>query len=199
MSNAFTGLRDGIRQLFVTAGMGKNYSIPAADNEPERCTYGGGVLNFTLAATPTDILTIQGAAGKIIRIKSIIINGNSATLAAYPISLIRRSTAHTGGTSTVIVAGKHDTSDPNSAAVIRYFTANAAPVGTTVATLHVGRVIAASASNLDRLPFQYAWQNDKAILLNGAAEFLAINMGGTALAGATTMDVDVLWTEEDIT
>lgn len=198
MSNAFTGLRDGIRQLFVTAGAGKNYSIPAADNEPERCTYGGGILGFTLAATPTDILTIQGAANKIVRIKSIIINGNSLSLAAYPISLIRRSTVHTGGTSTVITAGKHDTSDPNSAAVLRYFTANPTP-GTTVATLHIGRVIAASASNLDRLPFQYAWQNDKAILLNGASEFLAINMGATALAGATTMDIDVLWTEEDLT
>lgn len=187
---------DGARIVQSDLAGGGSYNIASADNEPERNTYGAGVLGFTLAATPTDILTIQGSASKIIRIKSIIINGNSATLAAYPVSLIRRSTAHTGGTSTVIVAGKHDTSDPNSAAVIRYFTANAAPVGTTVATLHVGRVIAASASNLDRLPFQYAWQNDKAIVLRGVGEFLAINMGGTALAGATTMDVDILWTEE---
>ena len=186
---------DGARIVQADLAGGGSYNIAAADNEPERNTYGAGVLGFTLAATPTDILTIRGSATKIIRIKSIIINGNSLSLAAYPVSLIRRSTVHTGGTPTVITAGNHDTADPAATAVVTYFTANPT-VGTTVATLHVGRVIAASASNLDRLTFQYSWQNDKAIVLNNANEFLAINMGGTALAGATTMDVDMLWTEE---
>lgn len=186
---------DGARIVQADLAGGGSYNIAAADNEPERNTYGAGVLGFTLAATPTDILTIRGSASKIIRIKSIIINGNSLSLAAYPVSLIRRSTVHTGGTQTVITAGNHDTADPAATAVVTYFTANPT-VGTLVSTLHVGRVIAASASNLDRLTFQYSWQNDKAIVLNNANEFLAINMGGTALAGATTMDVDMLWTEE---
>ena len=186
---------DGARILQSDITGGGSYNIAAADNEPERNTYGAGVLGFTLAATPSDILTIQGSATKVIRIKSIIINGNSASLAAYPMSLIRRSTVHTGGTSTVLAAGLHDTTDPAATAVVRYFTANPT-VGTLVSTLHVGRVIAASASNLDRLAFQYSWQNDKAVVLRGASEFLAVNMGGTVLAGSTTMDVDMLWTEE---
>lgn len=192
-------IRDGMRMvdmsgLGLTAGGGPY--VTGSDNEPERATFGAGIIGLSLGATPTDIVTIAGAAGKVIRVKSLIFNGNSATLAAYPIALIRRSTANTGGTSSVVVGRAHDTLDGASAATLTTYTANATALGTAVGTLHTGRVIAATASNLDRLILQYSWQNDKSIVLRGASDILAINMQGVTLSAATTMDVDLMWTEE---
>lgn len=195
MSQVFTVLRDGMRFLNVLAS-GLAYVVPSADNEPERQTYGAAILGLSLASNPTDILTIQGAAGKVVRVKSITLNGLSASLAAYPLQLIRRAAANTAGSFTTLNAFKHDTSDPNAAAVVNAYTANPTGLGAASGGIHAGRVVAATASNLDRVAFQYTWQNDKAIVLNGASEWLAINMAGAALAAATTMDIDLLWTEE---
>lgn len=192
-------VRDGLRVLAVdglplSTGIGPY--INASDNEPERATFGAGVDTITLAATPTDILTIQGAANKVIRLKSVILNGLSATTGGYPALFIRRSAANTGGTSVVLQGYAHDTNDGSPAAVVRYYTANPSALGTAVGTLHAGRFVASTASNLDRLILQYSWQNDKSIVLRGPNDFLAINLKGSTLAATTTVDIDLLWTEE---
>lgn len=191
--------RDGSRVLsldgFSTrAGIGPY--IPSADNEPERDTYGAAVTGISLAANPSDILMIQGSASKIIRVKSLVLNGNSATTGGYPALIVRRSTANTGGTSVVLGGFQHDTIDPAASAVVRYYTANPTALGTVVGNLHGGRFVASQANNLDRLILQYSWQNDKAIVLRGVSDFLCVNLGGAALAAATTVDIDLLWTEE---
>ncbi len=196
--SAITTERDGFRVLDVKGNGFPNGGpyVQSADNEPERATFGAGVSGFTLGTAPTDILTIQGAVGKVVRIKSIIINGNSGTTAAYPLLLIRRSSANTAGTSTAVTPTAHDTLDGSSAATVRYYTANASSLGTSVGTMHVGRLVAANAANLDRLALQYSWQNDKAIILRGASDYLVLNMNGASLSATTTLDIDLLWTEE---
>lgn len=196
---AIVSVRDGTRVLAIDGldpRTGSGPYVPAADNEPERSTFGAGVDSVPLAANPTDILTIQGSASKIIRVKSIIINGISATTGGYPALLIRRNAANTGGTSTALTGYSHDTVDGNPTAVVRYYTANPTSVGNAVGTLHVGRFVAATAANLDRLVWQYSWQNDKSLVLRGATDFLALNLKASALAAATTVDIDLLWTEE---
>jgi hypothetical protein len=195
MSLAQALIRMGQRVLRVFPTGSNPYDIQAADNEPERCTYGFGINALNLAATPTDIFFIRGGAGKVTRIKSIIINGNSASLAAYPLQLIRRSTANTGA-SNAITALQHDTSDPAPVSTVGTYTTNPSALGTQVGGFHMGRFIAASASNLDRMSADYAWRNDKALILNGANEWIVGNMAGAALAGATTVDIDITLCEE---
>lgn len=173
--------------------------IPMAENEPVKPTFGAGIIGLTLAATPTDILTIRGAAGKIIRVKSIIVNGNSGTNGAYPLSFIRRSAPNTGAAGVAVQGYAHDTADGAPAASLLTWnnTTGNPTVGAAVGTLHAGRLVAANASNLDRLSMQYSWLNDKGLVLRGVNDLLALNMGGAALAAATTVDIDLLWTEEN--
>jgi|LakMenE01Jun11ns_1017448.scaffolds.fasta_scaffold9956346_8 hypothetical protein len=197
MPKAFPVLRDGIRQLAVTLGLGKNYYIPAADNEPERCTYGYGVLGLVTVASPTDILQIANPTGsnRIIRVKGIVINGLNGTTSNYGVRLLRRTTANTGGTPTVVVGFYHDSTDPAPVAVVTAFAANP-NLGNTDGTGHVGRLVAANASNLDRMAFQWGWQNDKVIILQ-PGETLAINLGGAGNAGSN-LDIDIETCEEHI-
>lgn len=197
MPKALPVLRDGIRQLAVVLGFGKNYYIPAADNEPERCTYGYGVLGLTTVASPTDILQIANptGSGRIIRVKGIVINGLNGTTSNYGVRLLRRTTANTGGTPTVVVGFHHDLTDPAPVAVVTAFAANPT-LGNTDGTGHVGRLVAANASNLDRMAFQWGWQNDKVVVLQ-PGETLAINLGGAGNAGSA-LDFDIETCEEEI-
>lgn len=196
MSLAQALIRMGQRVLRVQPTGSNSYDLSAADNEPERQTYGFGISGLVLAANPTDILFIRGGAGKITRIKNITINGNSTSLAAYPLQLVRRSTANTGAFNAV-GAIQHDTTDPAPVTTVGTYTTNPSALGTQVGTgFHMGRFIAASASNLDRMSFDWAWRNDKAFVLNGASEWLCLNMTAAALAGATTVDLDITICEE---
>lgn len=171
--------------------------IAAADNEPERATFGCGALGITPAATPTDFITITGAAGKIIRVKSILLSGFAGTTGSLPFNLIRRSAANTGGTSTAVTGYAHDTSDGSPSATIKYYTANPSGLGTTVGTIHAGRLaIASSPASIDRAAYQYSWQNDKAIILRSASDILAISFGGATVPSGGAIDFDLLWTEE---
>jgi hypothetical protein len=171
--------------------------IVGADNEPERATYGGSIYGIVPPATPTDFVTLQGAAGKTIRLKSAIIAGTATAAANILINLIRRSAVNTAGTQTTVVGQSHDSSDPAASAVFKYATANPTGLGAGV-TLHQARLNLAPAANgsVDRLMWQFTWQNDKAPLLRSASEFFAINLNGAAFPGGGALDVDLLWTEE---
>src|SRR5216684_7916632 len=88
--------------------------------------YRYAVVGITPAATPTDVLVIQGAAGIVTRIKSIKLNGVATANGNMPVQLIRRSAANTGGTSTAPVPGKVDSGDAAAAtSVLSQYSANA--------------------------------------------------------------------------
>lgn len=171
--------------------------IAAADNEPERATYGAGVASFNPAANPTDIVTITGAAGKIVRIKSISLSALSSATGNTRINLIRRSTANTGGTFATVTGFPHDTMDGPPSAVVRTYTVNPAALGTQVGILHTGRLLfPQTPTQLTPVSWQWTWINEKAIILRGANDMLAISMGGDATPTSGAIDIDLLWTEE---
>ncbi|MEI6439061.1 MAG: hypothetical protein WCO83_02540 [Alphaproteobacteria bacterium] len=198
MSLATPFINVGKRVLRIFPGTNPTVDIDQSDCEPERCTYSLGLLNVATAASPTDVILIQGSASKLIRLRSIVINcATSGSNSTAPVKITRRSTANTGGTFAAQTVGKHDTSDPAPTAGVSLYSANPTGLGTVVADIHAGRVTCpSSAVNLDRLAFQYAWQNDKAIVLNGVNDWIAINFGGSAIGGTPTFDFDLMWSEE---
>ena len=178
------------------SGVGNGPHVHGADNEPERATYGQGEVNVTPPANPTDWLLLRGAAGRLVRLKSLIISGLAAANGSVPLLLIRRTAANTGGVTTTITPTPHDTTDGAATAVLSRYTAVPTVLGAG-AVLHAGRlVVAASATNLDRLAMQFTWQNDKAPVLRSASEWIAVNLTGAALPAGAALDWDVLWTEE---
>ena len=193
MPNASRVLRNSNIALDTGQGI-----IPQSDNEPERNTYGATVTNVTPAATATDIFTITGAANRLIRVKQIIISGTATAASNIFLFLAKRSALNTGGTATTLTAVPHDSGDNAAQAVVRSYTANPSGVGTLVGLMHGGRVNLAPAANgsIDRLVWQFAWMNDKAPVLRGAAEVLAINNAGAAIPAGGALDFDILWTEE---
>jgi hypothetical protein len=194
LGQAVLGLRDN-------AGFGgalEDTSVPITDSEPQRATYGLFVAGLAPAATPTDVIVLQGSATKVIRLKSIMIAGTATAAANVIAYLIRRSTANTGGTSTTPAGVLRDTGSDAVTATVRQYSANPSGLGTAVGTIDGGRLNLAPAANgsIDRLLFQYTWQMDQAMVLRGASEFLALNFNGAAWPAGGVLDISLMWTEE---
>lgn len=172
--------------------------IPMADNDPARAAYGFSVIGFTPAATPTDVFTIGGAAGKIIRIRQVIVSGVATTAGIVPISIHRRTTANTGGTSTTPTPAQRDGIDDAATATLRQYSANASALGTSLGPIDGGRLATPTATSgqLDRFVSQYSWLNEKGPVLRSATDFFAINLNGATLPTGLVLDVNVWWTEE---
>jgi len=169
-----------------------------ADNDPLRATYSLFLGSFGPAATPTDILQIQGSATTIVKVRQIVITGTATAASNILPTLVRRSTAATAGTPTVQTLQKRDTGSNAATAVVSSFAANPAPVGTLVATVDGGRLNIAPAANggIDRLVFQYSWLNDQALTLRGTSDFLCFNLGGGAWPAGGLLDISIVLTEE---
>jgi hypothetical protein len=161
-------------------------------------TFGASIAGFGYANNGTDIFTISGSATKTIRIKHISVDGTQTTGSVRTVLLIKRSTANTGGTSTVLSAVPYDSLNSPATAVVRYYTTNPTTLGTTVGQFHNEKLVigGTNATDSDALVFEtqdtYGMQD---ITLRGANELLAINMNAVTSTG-NSMNIDIAWTEE---
>lgn len=164
----------------------------------------GGTFRFcslalAMVATPTDALIIQGSATKTVRVKRIKITGQATAQGAMPVQLVRRSTAGTLGSAvlTALTAAKHDTGDATATAVVSTVgTANYGTVGTTAGTLEVGRLgmsalATGTAGDGQSVVWDYSTRMDKAMVLRGATDFLAVNFNGAAIPSGGVVDFTV--------
>lgn len=161
-------------------------------------TYGAAIAGFTYAANGTDIFTITGSDTKTIKIKHLSVDGTQTNTGARAVSLIKRSSQNTGGTSTVLTNVPYDSINPTSTAVVRYYTVNPTTLGTSLGALHVEKLIVGSANSADSDALVFSTvdaSTSQDITLRSSSEVLAINMNGVTSAG-NSMNIDIMWTEE---
>lgn len=166
------------------------------DNQGQR-SYAATFVALVGAAAATDLVTITGAAGRVVKIVRITISAIATAAAVSDLSIIRRTTATTAGTSTAIVPVERGSlrrdgtatiqADPAYATVLQY-TANPV-VGT--ATPPTGGVIFAQKLALnvvggatdDPLVIDFTTTGMELPTLIGNQDVLAINMNGATNAG----------------
>lgn len=175
-------------------------SLSVVQAEADR-TYSAASTAVASAANATDIFTITGSAGAVVRVKRISISGIATADAKVVCVLLKRSTANTAGTSTTPTAVPHDSANAAATAVVRSYTANPT-VGTLVGNINSVRLgIGAAApgngdpteANIANLFESQAGKQD--IVLRGTEEVLAINLNGVTIAGSS-FSCRVEWTEE---
>lgn len=164
---------------------------------------------FTPAATPTDLVIIEGSATKTVRIISMVIGTTNTAAGSQQFFLIKRSTADTTGT--FVSAGTPVPLDSaNAAATVNragHFTANPGALGTAVGTISVVRVASPAAlpatwagvreeADVELLPWAVYSNLVQPITLRGVAQTLAINFNGAALVAGQTHTYRIVWIEE---
>jgi hypothetical protein len=176
----------------------------------QRATYSAAKVGLQPAASATDIFTISGAAGKVVRVKRIELSATttSATPAALDILLLKRSTPNSGGTTTgspTPVA--HDINSPATpAATVLAYTANPSSLGTLVGTaLRNQKYLMALATwtatdfpQVDHLVWDFGNRPSQEIILRSANDVLAINLNGATPASTASFDIAIEWDEDII-
>jgi hypothetical protein len=165
--------------------------------------------SFTPAATPSDLVIIEGSATKTIRIISMAIGTTNTAAGSQEFRLIKRSAADTTGT--FVSAGTPVPFDSNNAAStvnrVGHFTANPGALGTAVGTINMVRVASPAAipatwagvrelADVELIPWASWSLMDQPITLRGVAQTLAINFNGVALVAGQTHTYRIVWIEE---
>jgi hypothetical protein len=163
--------------------------------------------NFTPAATPTDLVIIEGSSTKTIRIISLAIATETTAGGSVSFDIVKRSAADTTGTFVAATAVALDSNNAASSANrVGHFTANPGALGAAVGTINkvrIGTSVLIPGASLDYsdhmkecLPFSNATLLDQPVTLRGVAQTLAINFAGVALVGGQVHAYRVVWIEE---
>ena len=166
----------------------------------DKPSFMAAISGLVPAASATDIFTISGKAGRIIRINQIQISGIATSATAIPIFVARRSALNTGGTSTPVAAVNMDTANAGSAAgaTVLAYTANPSGLGTLVGNIATARMILSTASaSVGTAPIVFSFERMymKLPTLRDTNEMLVLNYGGATAAG-NSVDISISWTEE---
>jgi hypothetical protein len=177
-------------------------TLPVQSGDSLKNTYTAAVQSLVVAATPTDIFTITGSASSVVKIRKIVVSAIQTTSTIQSVSLLKRSTANTAGTSTTQTNVPHDSTNAAATATARSYTANPT-LGTLVGRLavrklYISAILAANNGQFapgNFVEFIYDQLGKEPLVLRGTSEVIAVNLPGVTLAGSS-FDIFVEWTEE---
>lgn len=162
--------------------------------------YYASVTALALAVSATDVFTITGAPGRVIRPVIFGVSGVATADGAFSVVALRRSTANTLGTSTVRAAvpsvsfGPFGEPTPPARGTVRAYTANPTP-GTLVGDMMSKRLTFSATAGAGETLFDFRGHYRVETKLLSELEVLAINLAGVTVTGGL-LDAWVVWTEE---
>jgi hypothetical protein len=164
---------------------------------PTIASYSAGFTGLVNAAAATDVLTITGSATKTIKVTRISfgVSTTAGSGLSFNASILKRSTANSGGTSTVATNVSNDSNNAAATAVVLGYTANP----TTGTLVGIVRSIRAEAVTVGATRNQFIWDFGvgvaQPIVLRGTSQVLALNFNGITLT-APVGSYSIEWTEE---
>ena len=174
--------------------------VPSYQSPPlQRPTYAASAVGLAVPQTGAgDAVCLYGAANKTVRVKRIAISGTDSTAQTANVTLVKRSAANTGGTSTTPTIAGLDSSNSASAAVLRAYTGIPTP-GAAVATVRSQSLPLPAASSATQYPpviRNFGETNSQDLILRSAAEGVCVNFPAAFTTAGPSLNVDVTWTEQ---
>lgn len=162
-----------------------------------RTTYAISVRGLVPATNASDIVEFCGSATKTVRITKISVGGRATSAASVDLTLVKRSTANSGGTATNPTRVPYDASAGAASATVSAYTANPT-LGTAVGSISTKQLflgnLTTGAPGADA-QWTFGDRPATAVILRAAAQCLGISFNsGTASGGL--LDAELEWTEE---
>ena len=168
--------------------------IPSSNTEGTKASYSiAGAV--TLAATPSDVVIINGSGTKTVRVLRVEVSIGATAAGFADVVLIKRSAANTAGASTTPTPVPNDANDAAATSVVTVYTGNPTP-GAAVGNVRWVKMGVTAADQVVTQLWNFTQNNDKAIVLRGTAQGLAINLNGDALLTGEVFSYSIEWTEE---
>lgn len=152
----------------------------------------------TMAANPTDVVTIYGSATKTIRVRAVTVSGTNTGNTNAVVRLVKRSAINTGGTSAAGTNVPMDSTSAAATAAVLSYTANPAALGATVGVVRQRFIFlpALASTNVGQdQKFTFSDLSTEALTLRSTTEGLAVNFNGVAIGGTSVAVVTIEWTE----
>lgn len=171
-------------------------------NESISQAYSSGALNFTPAATPTDIAALTTAfEGRVCYLKRVSISGTCTSGGAAIDVLLQRSPNAGGGTSAAQFTGRHDGLDTVPTGALLIFSANRTSNGNGVSSsrplIRAGKLkLGTTAAPELPLVWDFSTRNSKGLAIRSLVEWLVVNLNGQTMPAGTLLTLDVEWTED---
>lgn len=161
--------------------------------------YSGFTPAFTPAATPTDVLLINGFAGTRVKIWRLFLSTLQTSAGINTWQLLKYSTANSGGTPVAVTKVPHEAGHAAAGASLQYYTANPTP-GTSLGSVFSFRlnspaVATVGTGDLQGFYIDFVSTIGIPIVLNGPAQGLALNFGGAALPAGLSVIAGFTWSE----
>jgi len=187
------------QQMALQADSSGRLLTASSPLDGQKATYSAtSALAFASASSATDIFTITGSASKTVRVLRIGFSGTQTTAGTVNVLAIKRSSANSGGTSASATAVVHDSTDGAVSATVLNYTANPTSLGTAVGTVRAVRAFiptTGTAASSQFYEFDFGEWAEKAVVLRGTSQVLALNLNATTVTGgAWTCWVE--WSEE---
>lgn len=154
---------------------------------------------FAAAATPTDIFTITGSGTKTVRITRVGISATETTSGEVNLTLLKRSTANTAGTSATPTIVPMDSADAAATAVVRNYTANPT-LGTLIGNIQNLKftipvvAVGGNDSSQTELIESFGANSGKPVVLRGTSEVFAVNLNSVTITG-NSFSIWIEWGE----
>jgi hypothetical protein len=157
--------------------------------------YSASFSALTPVATATDFVSLIGSATKNIRLLRVELFGVATAAAVVDVSLIKRTTADTGGASTPIVVPRYDSTDIAATASANTWTANPGVLGTSQGNVRTSKLgLTASPAVGNSLVWEF-WRDGTAPVLRGVGEGLHLSWNGAAVPAGTLLNGYLEWDE----
>ncbi len=157
-----------------------------------------GVANAAYA-TPTDTVCLKGAAGKLIRVNSFVIQMNATAATIVTWYLVKRSALNTGGTSTAPAGIPTDSASAAATGTIALYSA-APTTGTSLGSVSFVQGITGASTTSVGATFNLVSERSSTefsqpIVLRNAAEEVCANFAGVAWPAGGTYNWSIRWSE----
>jgi hypothetical protein len=162
-----------------------------------KVTYSAAIANQVPATTAGDCFVLQASATKLVRLTRVLVSGTATTATTLDVTLVRRSTLDTAGTSTSPAMVPHDSLDSPATALVKAYTI-APTAGTLVGILRSAKLLLAVPAATGGGP-QILWEfgnlaEKQPMLRSGTTHCYAVTISAIPTGGS--MDIAFEFTEE---
>lgn len=190
------------------AGLAANAQVPgvnstlnsvftlAYDNSTSKPSYSSSFV-VVPAASATDVCVLHGSASKTMRVRRVILSGQTSVATADPVGIIKRSGPDLAGTATTITPVAYDTTFAAATGVTEAFTANPTTLGTVIGNIADPILFWGNLSTTAPIRYELNFgELASPIFLRGIGQNIAVNLNAlTYLNGKLACTFE--WTEDN--
>lgn len=150
---------------------------------------------ITPAAAATDVFAITGSITKSLLITEVTLSLSASAAGVIPISLVRRTSTNTGGTSTSGTNVAHNSNNAATTATTAAYTANPTGLGTLGGAVEAFLALA-PASDVRVYTFYFgAQQGNQPVAVGNNTQSFCVNLGGGTMPAGLQIAVLIRWME----